>query len=100
MRKIMKERMSKKDLNELIKEADADNDGFINCRGKEGNHIKMITLIGWLHGHNFLEFCSILCAEVTYKGKKKSTDNANRIKEESEKNDSSRSDSIKTLSKG
>ena len=47
------------------------------------------------------EFCSILCAEVTSKGrKKKSKDNANRIKEESERNDSSRSDSVKTLSKG
>eukprot|EP00090_Calanus_glacialis_P003019 TRINITY_DN12196_c0_g1_i3.p1 TRINITY_DN12196_c0_g1~~TRINITY_DN12196_c0_g1_i3.p1 ORF type:complete len:280 (+),score=99.00 TRINITY_DN12196_c0_g1_i3:33-872(+) len=79
LRKIMKERMSKKDLNTMIKEADSDNDGFINCQ----------------------EFCSILCAEVTSKGKKKkSKDNANRIKEESERNDSSRSDSVKTLSKG
>ena len=31
LRKIMKERMSKKDLNTMIKEADSDNDGFINC---------------------------------------------------------------------
>ena len=29
----MKERMSKKDLNAMIKEADSDNDGFINCHG-------------------------------------------------------------------
>jgi len=81
LRKIMKERMSKKDLNAMIKEADSDNDGLINCH----------------------EFCSILCAEVSMasKGKKKkSKDNANRIKEESERNDSSRSDSLKTLSKG
>ena len=51
----------------------------------------------------FAEFCSVLCAEVTMssKGKKKkSKDNANRIKEESERNDSSRSESLKTLSKG
>ena len=33
LRKIMKERMSKKDLNTMIKEADSDNDGFINCQG-------------------------------------------------------------------
>jgi len=79
LRKIMKERMSKKDLNAMIQEADSDNDGFINCQ----------------------EFCSILCAEVTSKGKKKkSKDNANRIKEESERNDSSRSESLKTLSQG
>ena len=54
-------------------------------------------------GELFPEFCSIMCAEVTSNGKgrkKKSTDNANRIKEESERNDSSRSDSVKTLSKG
>ena len=71
--------MAKKDLNAMIKEADSDNDGFINCQ----------------------EFCSILCAKVTSKGrKKKSKDKADRIKEESERNDSSRSDSLKTLSKG
>ena len=34
LRKIMKERMSKKDLNAMIKEADSDNDGFINCQGR------------------------------------------------------------------
>ena len=34
LRKIMKERMSKKDLNTMIKEADSDNDGFINCQGR------------------------------------------------------------------
>ena len=34
LRKIMKGRMSKKDLHEMIKEADSDNDGFINCQGK------------------------------------------------------------------
>jgi len=80
MRKIMKDRMSKKDLNAMIKEADSDNDGFINCQ----------------------EFCCLLCAEVTSKGrkKKKSKDKADRIKEESERNDSSRSDSLKTLSQG
>ena len=33
LRKIMKERVSKKDLNTMIKEADSDNDGFINCQG-------------------------------------------------------------------
>ena len=33
LRKIMKERMSKKDLNAMIKEADSDNDGFVNCQG-------------------------------------------------------------------
>ena len=33
LRKIMKERMSKKDLNTMIKEADSDNDGFINSQG-------------------------------------------------------------------
>merc|ERR1712128_140679 len=79
LRKIMKERMAKKDLNVMIEEADSDSDGFINCQ----------------------EFCSILCADVTSKGKKeKSKDNANRIKEESERNDSSRSESLKTLSQG
>jgi len=79
LRKIMKGRLSKKDLEEMVKEADGDNDGFINCK----------------------EFCSILCTEVKTSGKKKkSKDNANRIKEESERNDSSRSGSIKTLSKG
>ena len=31
----MKERMSKKDLNAMIKEADSDNDGFINCHGSD-----------------------------------------------------------------
>ena len=29
----MKGRMSKKDLDSMIKEADGDNDGFINCKG-------------------------------------------------------------------
>ena len=48
-----------------------------------------------------LEFCSILCTDVALnRGKKKSKDNANRIKEESERNYSSRSGSTKTLSKG
>jgi len=79
MRKIMKDRMPKKEINAMIKEADSDNDGFINCK----------------------EFCSILCAEVSSKSRrKKCKDNANRIKEESERNDSSRSESLKTLSKG
>jgi len=79
LRKIMKGRISKKDLEEMIKEADSDNDGFINCK----------------------EFCSILCTDVKITGKKKKrAENANRIKEESERNDSSRSASIKTLSKG
>ena len=93
----MKERMSKKDLNAMIKEADSDNDGLINCHGNKPNsgHLKCFL--------TFSEFCSILCAEVSMasKGKKKkSKDNANRIKEESERNDSSRSESLKTLSKG
>ena len=33
LRKIMKGRMSKKDLDMMVKEADSDNDGFINCKG-------------------------------------------------------------------
>ena len=33
LRKIMKERMTKKDLEAMVKEADGDNDGFINCKG-------------------------------------------------------------------
>ena len=93
----MKERMSKKDLNAMIKEADSDNDGFINCHGSDPNKFHLKNIL------NLAEFCSILCTEVAMssKGKKKkSKDNANRIKEESERNDSSRSDSLKTLSKG
>ena len=35
----MKERMSKKDLNEMIKEADSDNDGLINCHDNNQNKI-------------------------------------------------------------
>merc|ERR1712071_529692 len=55
LRKIMKERMTKKDLEAMVKEADGDNGGFINCK----------------------EFCSILCTDVTLnRGKKKSKDNA------------------------
>ena len=96
LRKIMKERMSKKDLNTMIKEADSDNDGFINCKGSFIKFVQTSIVL-----YIFSEFCSLLCAEVTSKGrKKKSKDNANRIKEESERNDSSRSDSLKTLSKG
>ena len=96
LRKIMKERMSKKDLNTMIKEADSDNDGFINCQGRLIKFLQILQTLKFVS-----EFCSILCAEVTSKGKKKkSKDNANRIKEESERNDSSRSDSLKTLSKG
>merc|ERR1711936_73615 len=67
LRKIMRGRMNKKDLEEMVREADSDNDGFINCK----------------------EFCGILCADVaafSKAKKKKSKDNANRIKEENEKN--------------
>merc|ERR1711936_136024 len=81
LRKIMRGRMSKKDLEEMVREADSDSDGLINCK----------------------EFCAILCADVAANRKvkkKKSKDNANRIKEESERNDTSRSGSTKTLSKG
>ena len=48
------------------------------------------------------EFCSILCGEVELnKGKKKkSKDDANKIQEETERNDTSKSGSTKTLSKG
>ena len=35
LRKIMKERMAKKDLEAMVKEADGDNDGFINCKGRQ-----------------------------------------------------------------
>ena len=34
MRKMMKGRTSKKDLELMIKEADSDQDGLINCKGK------------------------------------------------------------------
>ena len=81
----------------MIKEADSDNDGLINCHGSDHNKLNLKNIL------NLAEFCSILCTEVAMssKGKKKkSKDNANRIKEESERNDSSRSDSLKTLSKG
>ena len=37
LRKIMKGRMSKRDLELMIKEADSDNDGFINCKGRYSN---------------------------------------------------------------
>ena len=74
--------LAKKDLNSMIKEADLDNDGFFNRQGKLFLVPKM-----------FPEFFSILCVEVTSKGKKKKIkDNANRIKEEGGKNDSSRSE--------
>ena len=33
-RKLMKGRVSKRDLELMVKEADSDNDGFINCKGK------------------------------------------------------------------
>ena len=30
------DRMAKKEIDVMVKEVDADNDGFINCRGKLG----------------------------------------------------------------
>ena len=41
LRKIMKGRMSKRDLELMIKEADSDNDGFINCKGKKTFNLTM-----------------------------------------------------------
>ena len=38
----MKERMSKKDLEAMIKESDDDNDGFINCKGNIFNYLTNI----------------------------------------------------------
>merc|ERR1711936_904799 len=67
LKKMMKGRMNKKDLDCMLTEADSDNDGRINCK----------------------EFCLVLCADIAANSKakkKKSKDNANRIKEENEKN--------------
>ena len=44
LRKIMKERMAKKDLNVMIEEADSDNDGFINCQGNPFKHLLHLKL--------------------------------------------------------
>ena len=46
MRKIMKDRMPKKEINAMIKEADSDNDGFINCKGRIDSNVGFqVTLI-------------------------------------------------------
>ena len=45
LRKIMKGRMSKRDLELMIKEADSDNDGFINCKGIQISHTKALKKV-------------------------------------------------------
>merc|ERR1712064_8629 len=77
LRKIMKGRMSKRDLELMIKEADSDNDGFINCK----------------------EFCLVLCADIVQSENKNKNKKGNLNKIKDERNDS-RSGSTKTLSQG
>ena len=48
LRKIMKDRMAKKDLAEMIKEADSDNDGFINCQGDNPKRSTVTYLVTFL----------------------------------------------------
>lgn len=79
LKKIMKDRMTKKDIDTMIKEADSGNYGMIN----------------------YQDFCSILCAEGGNNCRsRKDKKNSERIKDEDERNESGRSDSLKTLSKG
>ena len=41
LRKMMKGRMSKKDLESMVRDADSDKDGFINCKGWRGKKLKI-----------------------------------------------------------
>lgn len=82
------ERMGTRELDEMVKEADSDHDGLINCQ----------------------EFCAILCHDGAKRKvqKKKSKENKDRISEDNKENESSsssvrskgsgKSSSVKTLS--
>ena len=92
----MKGRMNKKDLDCMVKDADSDNDGFINCKGCRTKLRKNISLRGLL----LPEFCLLLCADVAQTEKKcAKKGKLIKIMDESERTDS-RSGSTKTLSQG
>lgn len=78
MRKIMKGRMSKKDLDSMIKEADGDNDGFINCK----------------------EFCMVLCTDLNLNEKQPNRSKKGNLSKIKDEGNDSRSGSTKTLSQG
>ena len=92
----MKGRMNKKDLDCMVRDADTDNDGFINCKGwrtkKLNISIRSLLLLP--------EFCLLLCADVAQTEKKcAKKGKLIKIMDESERTDS-RSGSTKTLSQG
>jgi len=82
LRRIMTqlgERMPTRELEEMVREADSDSDGLINCQ----------------------EFCAILCHDGSKRKvqKKKSKENKDRISEDNKENESySKSSSIKSIS--
>jgi len=82
LRRIMTqlgERMPTRELEEMVREADHDNDGLINCQ----------------------EFCAILCQDGSKRkvGKKKSKENKDRISEDNKENETtSKSSSAISLS--
>ena len=92
----MKGRMNKKDLDCMVRDADTDNDGFINCKGCR-------TKIFHSESEVYIvlpEFCLLLCADVAQTEKKCSKKGKLiKIMDESERTDS-RSGSTKTLSQG
>ena len=95
----MKGRMNKKDLDCMVRDADTDNDGFINCKGNKEAKI--------FHSESEVyivivmpEFCLLLCADVAQTEKKcAKKGKLIKIMDESERTDS-RSGSTKTLSQG